>query len=980
MEAFARLDLHLRDLRRRAALEGLGNLAAATLGVVTTLGLTGAVWASRVSSFAVQRRLLLLGLAVWLAAALAWWVWRRVRLARDPIRLARLVQRRVPALGRGIETVIRLRSQAFDEDAAFSAGLLVAEADRAADVLESLPQKKWRRRRTAWRLGLASLLPVLLGLAWLAVDPWPAIRGVRGLVGIADAATPSWLIGPAHATDVLAFDIRAAMLRRNPDGSVTRVPGDESGDVSAPVGTEVEVSGRLSRPVGLGYLVVTGKETERVPLMLGPGDVFRAVFPVRSAGTWHLEVVAPPGILLAETARRRVVPVEPGRPAVDVVPPDRLALRPGESTVVRFVAKSSSGLSGVDAVYEFPVDPARTPVRVRVQDAGPGVRRLEGEIPFTLPDDVLDAGGRVDLVVEAMGVLGRGPEDVGRAPPVRFLLDSPEVRSLAMLEDRERLLVEVLDLLASVSQAEDAAEDVVPVVARERLETLLSVARAVTNEAAGERGNAATLLKTVVTDLEALVSEPNADRADILPALERAVLTVDDVVNGSRGAILASRLAGLTRDGVRLRQGGGGEAAAREALRTVVRSRRTLGLLDGMRRHWSREAELDGSMLRFVPARLARLSMRAREGLLAVEEWFRDGGTDARERREVQETAASALAEVVQAFSDAPMPGAIAAAREIVLPKEVLTGLRQALTIQRDVMDRTAQAAFLLKRRTDQLAGQRAPDAGRLADLVGEALVACARVDVGNLDPAEAQELASARDDLGATADLLGQGDLVTARRLVTGTLERLAVLSQDWRDVADWSAEEQPEASAYLRAQATRLARALTPLRDAARVLADWDRERSGVVTRDDRENASRMLHDQERALALMGRAADTLRRAAGSDADEHVTIAMSARRNMEEAATRLDEVKPAAAEAHQRQAVQDMQRLRKSLERGAVELRGHAAGLPLEDDRVTLPPAARRPPGDDFAREVRAHAGDPVPPTFADVVRAYYEAILQP
>lgn len=97
-----------------------------------------------------------------------------------------------------------------------------------------------------------------------------------------------------------------------------------------------------------------------------------------------------------------------------------------------------------------------------------------------------------------------------------------------------------------------------------------------------------------------------------------------------------------------------------------------------------------------------------------------------------------------------------------------------------------------------------------------------------------------------------------------------------------------------------------------------------------------------------------------------------------MEEAARRLAETNPMAAEAHQRQAIQDLQRLRKALERGAPDPRIQAA-VPLpEDDPVELSLPERLPPGDAFSREVRAHAETPVPAPFDPMVRAYYDAIL--
>lgn len=977
MDAFDQMDRQLHRASRLIAWEQGAQAAAGFLVVTTTIALVGAIWASRVPDFSTGRRFLLLTLGVCALATLGWWSWNRLR-ARDRTVLARRVQKRVPSLGRGIEAVVRMRSQTDEPDAAFSTGLLVDQANRVVRTLEEMPSRALIRYHGVGKLVIAALLPPALGLAWMAADPWPAIRGLRGLAGLTDAATPDWLMGPPRPVDALAFDVRVVVLRRSPDGQVSRVPSDESGDVMAPPGMEVEVSGRLRRPAGLGHLVVSGAGESRYPLVLGPGDHFRATFPIIAPGTWHLQVVVPPGLLMTETVRRRVVPISLDRPVVEVVPPERLALKPGESAVVRFSAESASGLAGIDVIYEFPLDGDRTPVRIRASDVPPGTRATQGEVVFTLPEDVLDVGGRVDLIVEAQDGLGRGPEDAGRGEPVRFMLDSPAVRRAAALEGRERLLNDLVELLAAVSTT-DAAAATLPPPLPAQLRAVSRSAAAAAVEAEAERDGPGSTLGAVARDLETLAAVADPGREAVLLALERSILWVDDVVAASRAAILSARLAGLARDAARLRQASGGDAnALREALRAVVRARRALGLLDATRRQWQKVAELEGGMLRFVPATLARVSMQAREQLLAVEDAVRRDDASTPQRRKVLEAGHAALVEVLEAFRTVELPGVSPPPREAPLPPEVLPALRQALSAQRDVMDRTAQAAFLLRRRTENLSDQRAPDAGRLATLVEEARALTGRVSLEGMDPTDAQTLATLRDDLGAATDLLVQGDLVTARRLTAGAMERINGLIQDWRDVAEWTEEEQPESAAFLRAQAARLGRSVPPLREAARTLSDWSRERTGVVTRDDREGAARMLRDQERALALMARASEGLRRTLGSDADDRVATAQSARRNMEEAARRLAETNPMAAEAHQRQAIQDLQRLRKALERGAADPRIQAA-VPLpEDDPVELSLPERLPPGDAFSREVRAHAETPVPAPFDLMVRAYYDAIL--
>jgi len=218
-----------------------------------------------------------------------------------------------------------------------------------------------------------------------------------------------------------------------------------------------------------------------------------------------------------------------------------------------------------------------------------------------------------------------------------------------------------------------------------------------------------------------------------------------------------------------------------------------------------------------------------------------------------------------------------------------------------------------------------------------------------------------------------------TAARVAETAASTAARLGSDLREEASFR-DESPGDPDALRAVAARLAKAAPALFEVSRALADWRRDRSRLVEDADRAELLEQKRAQDRAAAFAARVSDALHRAAGGDAGEANGMAVSAQRNMEEASRRLAEWNPAAAEAHQRQAIQDLNRLRYLVERGAMELaRRPADREDPEEPRLPAKPPDRRA-SDDLERAVREHLGEAVPEGYADLVRSYYEAILKP
>jgi hypothetical protein len=1007
MDPFDALDSSLASARRMLIRERARDLGAVG-AVACTAALAAAVGLAAVTPDAIPVRLTLLlallvgggGVSMHLLVDLPH------RLAR-PEELGRVLRRRLPAVGFGVEAVAGLRPR-MDDGTSFSPALLAAEARRLTGLLAAaspavLCPPGRARRRMRWALVVA-----VLALLGMAAVPWFTARGVRNLLGLSGRFPVSWLVGPPTSVGVLAYDLRTTVLLPSPSGEPERIPGDESGDITAPVGVSVEVAGRLFRPATTGHLVLrslerpesasaparvssgnpspapsrsggTEERETRVPLELAPDGAFKATFPVRASGQWHLSVVVPPGLVLDEEARRRLAVADLEPPVVTVVAPARLGVEPGESALLRWLVDSPTGIAGVDAVYTFPLEPDRPPLRVHLRDVAAGLRQASGELVFLMPSDALDLGGRVDVVIEGFGRLSQRADGTGRSEPVRFFVDVPSVRRLALVEGWERLNAAAIALLGDLLALPGPGNPGLPPVSLRALRDLADRVRKAATAAAGESDAAAMrpLLEQAAGALEEAGQGVSTLRDLALRQVEQAVLVLDDGVARERRALLSGWLTDIERWSVRLREissGAGTAGAAEEAARLLVRARRALRLVDGAWRRMEGDATLEGGPARLAPRRLGETAILARDAVLTAESSRVSGWAPPAALR----SAAAALAAVVASWRSAMDRQSLAGGREGVLPAEVGANLRLAGRLQREVMDRTAQSAFVLKRRADAMAQLRAPDVRAMEGRIEEAREILGRPEVGRLDRYDAEDVVRLMADVANLADLVAGRDLETAARVAEDAAAGAARLAGDLREEASFR-EDAPGDPGALRAVSSRMAKAAPALAEVAHTLSAWRRDRTALVDSADRSDLLDQKKVQERALAAAKSVAEAMRRAAGGEAGEAAGVAVSARRNMEEASRRLAEWNPGAAEAHQRQAIQDLNRLRHLLERGSMEL---ARRLTDRDDpeELTLPPAASRRASDDLERAVREHLAEPVPEAFADLVRQYYEAILKP
>ena len=954
MEPFEFLDRYLSDFKRHLSRETLLEL----LGILTISWLS--IFGVGVAATALTPLVDLLRLGCGMAATLALVLVFRTgfkthRMLKDDLALAQILSLRVRGLGPGLATVQSLRPRLVTgKPTDFSPALLVAEALRAAHLLaEHAPEDlvSYRRvvRLLAYLGGLVAALAILS-----AMFPWGMARGLRDLLGLPERLTPSWLAGPPVPVDFLAYDLHATLLFANPDGTVERVALDEGGEVTAPSGSLVEVSGRISSPVTSATIVVTSGSTEtKVPVTLLSGSAFRGTFTVNGPGHWHMQARSRAGIL-EESLRRRVVVAPLAPPAVTVEMPEKIGLKPGESLTIRYSVESSTGISGVDVVYLYPLDPDRPPARTHLQEIQPGTRRQSGEVTFTMPGDVTEPDARVDIVIEAFGRIPVGAANTGRSEVVSAFLDLPRYRLSAVTDCAARVLDGVLDSLES--SARGTAKDARP--------KLAAAARRVALEA---RPVARSLASALVEAADAM------DATD--GALERAALVIGKAVERESALIQLSRTTELRVEADRLRQLRGAEALPTIGV-SLGRARRLLRLLQAAVR--SPETYPETGPERVRVDQLKETFSMADDAVSSVEQALKTGSE---KWPEAARLAASAITKVAEAAQQVLERRASVSVQTLVNP-EVLNLVRAALNAQREVMDATAQAAFDLKRKVEALVAERAPDTARLAGLVEEATGLLQRVSMDRLDPPDATELARIQEDVKTIRELLEGKDLETARKMARDTVDRAAMLAAELRDQADWMEEERTHDAAYIRTQAARIAKGVAPLKDVLRALVAWERDKDAEIGPAERERMTQLKRAQDKVLAMGNRVADGMR--ASAPASDMASAALAARRSMEEASRRLAELNPGAAEAHQRQAIQDLLRMRRAIEQGATATDdrtvSHTMGSLPEAGEVRLPKPIASPPPDALLQQVRAHMAEPAAEGFEELVRAYYRALASP
>jgi hypothetical protein len=329
-------------------------------------------------------------LAVGLLAALGLLAGRGLvqarRSAGDRFRTARLVAARLPGVSLDLLAALELRA-ALGQTDAFSQELARAYllgTDARASTLDARHVVDSRPTRVA-------LLFALVALASLGLLALLAPTGLKPLVGLLRPAQ-----GKASASrEPITGDVELSYRYPAYTGLLPRTVSGSGGEISAPVGTVVELRTRSDRPVVQAGLLVNG---EPLALRVEHARDLSGTLLVRKSGTYAVAFYGRTG---RELVRGPDVPLtaEPDAPPKVslLLPASDLEVDADGEVVLRWEATDDYGLTSLALVYQKPGGAeTRLPLPL---DTG---RRSLGTWRWGLAPLKLSPGERVSYFLEAV--------------------------------------------------------------------------------------------------------------------------------------------------------------------------------------------------------------------------------------------------------------------------------------------------------------------------------------------------------------------------------------------------------------------------------------------------------------------------------------------------------------------------------------------------------------------------------------------------
>lgn len=377
----------IRDVRRQQRSATL--LSGALWGCVAALGcflLAGAVsiLSPKVAS-AIIDGAPLVGLAVF-----GWQgLWRMRRTVGDDERTARLLANRVPGLSLDLLGGLEL-GRALRGNPDFSPELAEAflrDLDRRAAAVDV---RKVIDLRPLRRSGLAVLVAALALLAMVFLRPLGFFKGLPATAEPGKAKTAQ------KAREPITGDIELTYRYPAYTGLAMKTVPNTTGEISAPVGTEVTLKTLSDRAVERAQIVVNG---QAVPLHVRGERALQGAFLVNKSGHYTFEFLAQNGKRIAQGPDTPITAQPDLAPKVSILtPPEQVEVSPKQQVTVRYEAEDDYGLTSLALVYTLPGDAKEQRVPLR-HDEG---RRSNGQYVWDLGPLPLNPGERITYHVEAI--------------------------------------------------------------------------------------------------------------------------------------------------------------------------------------------------------------------------------------------------------------------------------------------------------------------------------------------------------------------------------------------------------------------------------------------------------------------------------------------------------------------------------------------------------------------------------------------------
>lgn len=989
---------------------------AIALGAATALGL-GAPAAVR---------WIALALVAAVAAAAGWRAWARAGLPSDAA-LARLLEDRDPraaGLATAVELARVLRQAA--EGAPFSAELARAHVERtAAGVARTGPRRAFDERPLR-RTGIAAGAAVAaLGVAALLAAP--IAPGLRRLA-----------LGDAHGGDSrdapraapITGDVSLTYLYPAHTGLPPKTVEGTSGEITAPLGTQVRIETRADRDLARAFIDVDGAS---LPMEV-KGRQLTGTLLVQKSGTYRFRFA---------DARNRDLAVGPdipiqaaldGAPTIDLLAPvAELVVGERDAVEIRFEAADDYGVARVELVFQVGGGEEQT---LQTNTFAEPRRRADGAWTWELaplklhPGDVVsyylratdnDAVGgakqgqsrtqtlkvfseaehrreliaKVEEAWEAL-VLALGDRITPRAGP-RAVQGAARIEAGAPADEQVLQVASTLSDVAGELRKDDKAPQELTVALRNISKNLLEKSNVTRMARARARGIGASGVAAL-------------DRAEFAEQeeLEKSVLYLEALLDRQRIQQieeLAREMASSRRDLANLlekyRDAPGGEAR-QEITRELSRLKARMN--DLMRRM----AELSkGIQDEHLNAEAMQAMAKERDllgGLDEIEKLLGEGKVD--EAMAKLQELGTQMDEMAKALSEAADTQAESdpALRELA---EDLRKYEQQLEELRQDQEQLAQATEAMKRdHARQLQQQLEREGQSLVDelraKVEQARDQLAELPAADVPPRLTEDLAGAQERLQDLEDALAVKDFDAAlESAAQASAHADALQSQIERELGYARQFDLPDRDALERAQAP-AGRAAPLVREVKRKLEEMFADPAQKMGPEQRQQMERMAQRQQELQQRMQQLEQQARKI-GQQApifDEGAQSAMrGAQQSMGEASQRLQGRNPGGALAAERRAQEQLQSLKQGLEQAKNQARANRGGsgfpLPLaagggrgesgsegdfdDKEKVAIPGADQYRAPEEFRKDILDAMKQDAPAPFKEHVREYYEEIVK-
>ena len=379
----ATLVAQVRSRQRKATL-----LSGALWAFVATLACFVAAGVVSLVSAPLARAFLYVGPILGLIVFGALGIWGVRETVGDDEQTARLLARRVPGLSLDLLSGLEL-GRALKGNPDFSSTLaeaFLADVDRRAAEVDP-----------AWVVDLAAARRAgrWLFVAVLALLAMFLLRPLGFFRGLAVEAQPKGAT-VEKAREPITGDV--ALTYRYPayTGLSMKTVPNTTGEVTAPVGTEVSLQTISDRPVTRAQLSVDG---QAVPLQITDGRALRGSFVVKKSGHYAFEFLTQGGRVVAQGPDTAITAQPDLAPKVTLLTPaEQLEVSAKDRVTLRYEVGDDYGLTSLALVYKLPGDTKEQRVALR-HDEG---RRSNGQYVWDLGPLPLNPGERITYYVEAV--------------------------------------------------------------------------------------------------------------------------------------------------------------------------------------------------------------------------------------------------------------------------------------------------------------------------------------------------------------------------------------------------------------------------------------------------------------------------------------------------------------------------------------------------------------------------------------------------